>query len=74
MGRYTTLTNTYKIYDDNTIEMWVSGQSQEEPPVLRQPFNPKTQEPWLSREEAETWILEYIGQPVAEETPEPVVE
>ncbi len=72
--------HTYKILDDNTVEMWVPGQSQTDPPPLRQPFHPSSR-PWSSREEAENWIINFIAEqtaPVELEEPteleEPVVE
>lgn len=52
--------------------MWVEGQPQSEPPVLRQPFNPNTGEAFASYEEAESWIIDYITpkpEVVVEETP-----
>ena len=65
MGRTKTLTtHTYAILEDNTIEMWVPGQPQTEPPVLRQPYNPETGEAFKSKEDAETWIANYIAEAV----------
>jgi hypothetical protein len=51
---------TYKILEDNTIEMWVPDQSQDEPPVLRQDRKPDGSS-WESAEEAELWIKNYIS-------------
>lgn len=68
-------THTYTILEDNTIEMWVPGQPQTEPPVLRQPYNPVTGEPFSTKEEAEGWIINFITQQTApQELEEPTIE
>ena len=69
------ITHTYKILEDNTVEMWVPGQPQTEPPVLRQPYNPDTGETFKSKEDAETWINNYIAEALRlQELQEPAVE
>jgi hypothetical protein len=42
----------------------VPGQPQTEPPVLRQPYDPETGEAFKSKEDAETWIANYIAEAV----------
>ncbi len=68
-------THTYTILEDNTVEMWVPGQPQTEPPVLRQPYHPDTGKPFASKEEAEGWIINFIAEAVRlQELQEPAVE
>lgn len=67
--------HTYVILEDNTVEMWVPGQPQTEPPVLRQPYNPNTGKAFETREEAEGWIINFIAEATKPQEPEmPAVE
>lgn len=58
--------------------MWLPGQPQTEPPILRQSIDPTDGKQFESREEAENWIVNYIADITKPQEPvepvEPVVE
>ncbi len=65
---------TYKISDENVVELWHPGQDRADAPMIRQDVKPDGSA-WESAEEAEAWAIDFIEKreavinPPVEETP-----
>ncbi len=52
------------LIDGTTVKVWLSSDPEDKEPFLLQPFNPSTGAPFLSEEDAEQWVIEYINQSI----------